>query len=130
MPGKYKRKLPSAEEGRYRMAVLGILEESEISLTIDQIKLHDFSLTYLTTSKMARILGHLIDMGLVRKSKDKSINRMKYMAVAQMAKQGYDVDIPPDYYMPKPERPWNGVSWEAEDWYKEQKEEKEWHTLD
>lgn len=122
MPGKYKRKLPSAKEGEYRITVLGILEESNVSLTIEQIKLHDMTLTYLTSQKMARILNYLVDMGLVRKAKDKSLNRMKYMSVAKMAEQGYDVIVPSDYYMP---RPWNGVSWDIEDELKEQEQNME-----
>lgn len=112
MPGKYKKKIPSEEEGRYRMTVLGILEESDVSLTIEQIKLHDFSLTYLTGQKMARILNYLVDMGLVRKGQDKSAKRMKYMAVAKMEEQGYDVKVPPAYHVP---RPYKGIPWDIED---------------
>ena len=44
-----------------------------------------------TPQKMARILGHLIEMGNVVKAKSKSKNRMVYKSLAVMRDQGYDV---------------------------------------
>ena len=62
------------------------------SMTIDEIKSQDMILQPLTSQKMARLIGNLIEMGLVRKGKSKSLGRMVYKAVAVMISQGYDVN--------------------------------------
>lgn len=61
-------------------------------MTIDEIKSQDMILQPLTSQKMARLIGNLIEMGLVRKGKSKSLGRMVYKAVAVMISQGYDVN--------------------------------------
>lgn len=46
----------------------------------------------LTTQKIARLIGNLIEMGLVRKTMAKNLGRMVYKSVAVMARQGYEVE--------------------------------------
>ena len=93
MPGRSTgRKMSIEKEGELRMRTLSILADSNEALTIDEIKSRDFILAPITTQKMARVIGHLIEMGLVRKAKSKSLGRMVYKAVSKMVEQGYDVE--------------------------------------
>ena len=93
MPGRSTGRTMSVEkEGELRMRTLNILADSDEALTIDEIKSRDFILAPITTQKMARVIGHLIEMGLVRKAKSKSLGRMVYKAVSKMVEQGYDVE--------------------------------------
>lgn len=93
MPGRVRvHRLSPEKEGEYKMRILSILNESEEAMTIDEIKGQDMILQPLTSQKMARLIGNLIEMGLVRKSKSKSLGRMVYKAVAVMISQGYDVN--------------------------------------
>ena len=93
MPGRVRGHRPSPEKEReYKMRILSILNESEEAMTIDEIKSQDMILQPLTSQKMARLIGNLIEMGLVRKGKSKRLGRMVYKAVAVMISQGYDVN--------------------------------------
>lgn len=93
MPGRSTgRKMSVEKEGELRMRTLSILADSDEALTIDEIKSRDFILAPITTQKMARVIGHLIEMGLVRKAKSKSLGRMVYKAVSKMVEQGYDIE--------------------------------------
>lgn len=68
-----------------------ILAQAPEALTIDEIKNNSIALNGVTNQKMARILTHLIDMGMVTKSKGKN-GKMRYKSIAVMEVQGYDVD--------------------------------------
>lgn len=93
MPGRVRVHRPSPEkEGEYKIRILSILNESEEAMTIDKIKSQDMILQPLTSQKMARLISNLIEMGLVRKGKSKSLGRMVYKAVAVMIRQGYDMN--------------------------------------
>lgn len=95
MPGRVTtRELSTEKEGELRMRTLGVLADSPEALTIDEIKSRDFVLQPYTTQKMSRVLAHLIEMGLVRKGRSKSLGRMVYKSVAVMVEQGYDVESP------------------------------------
>lgn len=108
MPGRARtRKFSAAKESEFRMRILGVLATSEEAMTIDEIKRCDFTLQGLSTQKMARILGYLIEMGFVRKAKSKSLGRMVYKAVSVMAEQGYDVENPYGKY--------TSTNWELEE---------------
>lgn len=91
MPGrttKYRKDQTAIWEGEIMM----ILANSEEAMTIDMIKNSSITLTGITSQKMACILGHLIEMGLVKKGKSKSLGRMMYKAVAVMEEQGYEIE--------------------------------------
>ncbi len=94
MPGKTTtRKYSAAQEGTFRMEVLYVLNNSEDAMTIEQIKNEStIILGGLTSQKMARILGHLIEMGVVRKAKSKQKGRMVYKTVSKMIEQGYEFE--------------------------------------
>lgn len=85
---KYSEKLNQELEFR----VLHILVNSEDALSIQQIQQQDIILSHHTSQKLARVLGKLIDMGFVKKSKSRSSNRMMYKAVSVMLAQGYEVE--------------------------------------
>lgn len=111
MPGVVRaRKVSKEKEGEAKIRILDILLNSEESLNTDEIKLQDpFVLGGYTTQKLSRLLNSLIEMGLVRKSKSKSTNRLKYKAVAKMQEQGYDVGE--DFS----QKEYNGIEWDLED---------------
>lgn len=67
-----------------------ILAQSAEAMTIDEIKNNSIQLTGVSTQKMARILGHLIEMGMVTKAKSKS-GKMVYKSLAVMEMQGYEI---------------------------------------
>lgn len=94
MPGRTRTttKYSTVQEGEFRFRVLDVLNNSEEALTIDEIKSQDMILQPLTTQKLSRVLGNLIEMGLVRKAKSRRMNRMVYKAVAKMVEQGYDIE--------------------------------------
>lgn len=99
MPGRVRsRKFSPQKESEFRMRILGILAASEEAMTIDEIKRRDFTLQGLSTQKIARVLGYLIEMGFVRKGKSKSLGRMVYKFVSVMTRQGYNVDSPHGKY--------------------------------
>lgn len=92
MPGRTRTKLSVEKEGELRMRTLDVLANSQEAITIDEIKSRDFVLSPISTQKMSRVLAHLIEMGLVRKAKSKSLGRMVYKSVAVMIEQGYNVE--------------------------------------
>lgn len=71
--------------------ILVIINASEDAMSIQQIQREDITLANYTSQKLARVLGKLIEMGFVRKSKSKS-GRMMYKSVSVMLRQGYSVD--------------------------------------
>lgn len=93
MPGRTRvRKMSAVQEGELKLRTLDILANSDEGLNIDQIKSRDFVLNPITTQKMSRVLGNLIEMGLVRKGRSKAQGRMIYKAVCKMQEQGYEVE--------------------------------------
>lgn len=113
MPGHVRtRKLSAEKEGELKLRVLDILNNTEDSLTLDDIKASDITLAGLTTQKLSRVIGSLVELGLVRKARSKALNRMVYKTVSKMIEQGYEVE---DNYDSRPVRTYRGVSWEVED---------------
>lgn len=93
MPGRNRGSIYSKEQtALWEGEVMVILAESQEAMSIDAIKQQSINLTNVTSQKMSRILGHLIDMGMVKKGKSKASGRMMYKSVAVMEAQGYAVD--------------------------------------
>jgi hypothetical protein len=92
MPGRTRTQVSTTLEGDFRIRTLDILNNSDDGLTIDQIKQRDMVLSPLTSQKMARVLGYLVEMGFVKKAKSRSTGRMVYKAVSKMEEQGYEVE--------------------------------------
>lgn len=92
MPGVRTNKYKPQQTALWEGEIMLILAESQEAMTIDDIKHQSINLTNVTSQKMARILGHLIEMGLVKKGHSKSTGRMMYKSVAVMEKQGYEVE--------------------------------------
>lgn len=92
MPGRKTSKYNPQQTALWEGEIMVILAESQEAMTIDDIKYQSINLTNVTSQKMARILGHLIEMGLVKKGHNKSTGRMMYKSVAVMKEQGYDVE--------------------------------------
>lgn len=91
MPGRRSSKYKPEQTALWEGEVMIILAEAQEALTIDEIKQRSINLTGVTPQKMARILGHLIDMGNVVKAQSKERGRMVYKSLAVMREQGYDV---------------------------------------
>lgn len=92
MPG-YKRKYTKEQEGVFKVRALDILNNSEEALTINDIRASDpMILGPVTSQKLSRVLGTLIDLGFVKKSKSREKNCMVYKAVSKMREQGYEVE--------------------------------------
>ena len=92
MPAFKQAKYTREKTAEIRLTALGVLIDAGKPLTISEICAADLTLTYVTTQKMARELGDLVEAGLVKKTKSKSKGRMVYAAVASLEEQGYDLD--------------------------------------
>lgn len=84
---KYSKEKNALLEGE----VMLILAESAEALTIPEIQEKSLNLTGITSQKIARILNHLVEMGLIKKAKNRSLNRMAYKSTAVMIEQGYEI---------------------------------------
>lgn len=116
MPGK-TRKYNAKTDAELKMRVLAVLDEADDSImpTLDWIKQQDMILSPHSTQKLSRILGSLVDMGLVRKGKSKSLGRMVYRLTSKMREAGYETEMEEETGFGAPQRPWNGMSWDVED---------------
>ena len=92
MPGYKKPKYSVVQNQQLEVSVLDVLLNASEPLTISEICACDLTLTYQTTQKMARVLSELCEAGFVRKTHSKSKGKMIYVAVANLEKQGYDVE--------------------------------------
>lgn len=92
MPAFKQAKYTREKTAEIRLTALGVLVDAGRPLTISEICAADLTLTYVTTQKMARELGDLVEAGLVKKTKSKSKGRMVYAAVASLEEQGYDLE--------------------------------------
>ena len=113
MPGVTRgRKLSALKEAEIKFGVLHILQNSDEAMTIESIKANDTMLLgRLSSQKMARVLGNLVEMGLVKKAKSKSLGKMVYKSVSKMIEQGYSVD---EVVTPVGYKEYSGIDWELE----------------
>lgn len=111
MPGTC-RKYTREQEGAFKVSILHVLDNSEVALSIDEIKLQDtLNLGIATNQKLSRVMGELIKMGLVKKSKSKSTGRMMYKAVSKMVEQGYEPEVEINFIP----TPYSTSNWELEE---------------
>ena len=89
LDGTTKYSIEQKNEWSGRIAI--VLAEAQDALTIDEIQHRDVSLVGMTPQMTAKILNHLVEMGLVAKSKNRS-GRMVYKSLAVMEEQGYDTE--------------------------------------
>ena len=92
MPAFKQAKYTREKSAEIRLTALGVLVDAGKPLTISEICAADLTLIYITTQKMARELGDLVEAGLVVKTKSKSKGRMVYAAVACLEEQGYNLE--------------------------------------
>ena len=93
MPSYRKPKYTIEQTQELTMLALGVLEDSSVAMTIQEICANDMNLTNQTPQKMARVLSNLYEMGMVKKTKSKAKgNRMVYAAVSSLENEGYDVN--------------------------------------
>ena len=85
---KYSKEFTNEMTGRIAV----ILAETQEGLTIQQIQCHDPNLVGITSQKMARMINHLVDMGLVAKAKGKD-GRMVYKCLATLEAEGVDPEV-------------------------------------
>lgn len=90
MPGrvsKYSKQFTS----QITFDTMEVLDESPEALTIKEICARRISLNNITSQKMARVLNHLVEMGLAKKAESKKNGRMMYKSVAVMEAQEYEI---------------------------------------
>ena len=84
------RTLSIEKEQELKFKIMEILDESSKALTIEEIQKRDGDLAALTSQKISRLLGGLIEMGCARKARSNALGRMVYKSTAVMEAQGYD----------------------------------------
>ena len=89
MPGRVS-KYSAQQNSQITFDTMEVLSESPIAMNITDICNSRISLNGITSQKMARVLNHLCEMGLVQKAKSSS-GRMMYKSTAVMQEQGYDI---------------------------------------
>ena len=82
---KYSKEFTDEMTGRIAV----ILAESQEAMNIQQIQLNDPNLVGITSQKMARMINHLVEVGLVAKTKGKD-GRMVYKCLAVLEAEGVD----------------------------------------
>jgi len=85
-----KSKYTKAQTQALTLAAMEVLADSQQALTVSDICARKISLQGQTTQKMSRCLNDLVEMGMVKKTKNKA-GRMVYMATSQLIEQGYEV---------------------------------------
>lgn len=86
--GKYSKEFTDEMTGRIAV----ILAEEQAALNIQEIQQRDVNLVGITSQKMARMINHLVDVGLVAKAKGKD-GRMVYKCLATLEAEGVDPEI-------------------------------------
>lgn len=82
---KYSKEFTNEMTGRIAV----VLAEAQEGMTIQQIQCHDPNLVGITSQKMARMINHLVEVGLVAKAKGKD-GRMVYKCLATLEAEGID----------------------------------------
>ena len=91
MPAFKKPKYSVEQTQEIMMRAFGVLCDSEIPMTIEEIQQADLFLVSTTAQKMARVLNELVEKGVVAKTKSKvKGGRMVYMSIEVLEKQGYE----------------------------------------
>lgn len=85
---KYSKEFTNEMTGRIAV----ILADEQQPLNIQEIQRRDINLTGITSQKMARMINHLVDMGLVAKAKGKD-GRMVYKCLATLEAEGVDPEV-------------------------------------
>ena len=85
---KYSKEFTDEMTGRIAV----VLAEEQTALNIQEIQQRDLTLIGITSQKMARMIGHLVDVGLVAKAKGKD-GRMVYKCLAMLEAEGVDPEI-------------------------------------
>lgn len=80
MPAYKTSKYTIAQTQEIKMRALEVVCNSTTAMTIDEIQKADICLTSATPQKIARVLGDLVEFGLVEKIKNKA-GRMTYMSI-------------------------------------------------
>ena len=97
MPGRSRTTTRPEVNADYKFRILDVLNNTDGSMTLDEIRMEDMILRPLSNQKISRLISDLIDFGLVQKGKSKSLGRMMYKATSKMREQGYEVDDPVDF---------------------------------
>lgn len=85
---KYTQDFTNEMTGRIAI----VLAESQEALNTTEIQQRDICLTGITPQKMARMINHLVEVGLVAKAKGKD-GRMVYKCLGILEKEGVDPEI-------------------------------------
>ena len=85
---KYSKEFTNEMTGRIAI----VLAESQQALNITEIQQLDMRLVGITPQTMARMIGHLVDVGLVAKAKGRD-GRMVYKCLGVLEEEGVDPEI-------------------------------------
>jgi len=85
-----KSKYSKEQTQALTLAAFEVLADSKEALTVSDICSRKITLNNQTTQKMSRCLNDLVEMGMVKKTKNRA-GRMVYMATSQLLEQGYEV---------------------------------------
>ena len=87
MTSKYSKEFTNEITGRVAI----ILAEAKNGMSLDEITMSDITLRGITPQKLSRCIGHLVEIGMVAKSKGKD-GRMRYRSLASMEADGIDTE--------------------------------------
>ena len=88
----YKTSKYSAQKNsEFTVRCIDVLENSPEAMSIADIQKSDMVLHDVTSQKLSRILNHLVEFGVIKKTKDRASGHMVYKSIKVMEEQGYEV---------------------------------------
>ena len=88
----YKTSKYSAQQNsELTVRCIDVLENSPEAMSIADIQKSDMVLHDVTSQKLSRILNHLVEFGVIKKTKDRASGHMVYKSIKVMEEQGYEV---------------------------------------
>ena len=84
-------KYTTTQNGEFTTRCIDVLENSPEAMSIADIQKSDMVLHDVTSQKLSRILNHLVEFGVIKKTKDRASGHMVYKSIKVMAEQGYEV---------------------------------------
>ena len=88
----YKISIYSTQQNsEFTVRSIDVLENSPEAMSIADIQKSDMVLHDVTSQKLSRILNHLVEFGVIKKTKDRASGHMVYKSIKVMEEQGYEV---------------------------------------
>ena len=84
-------KYTAQQNSEFAMRCLEVLDSNPNAMSIADIQKSDMVLHDVTSQKLSRILNHLVEFGVIKKTKDRASGHMVYKSIKVMEEQGYEV---------------------------------------